>query len=142
MFVILLFLLINSCQKQSTGIDDSLDQISFSTDTFSYTELDTINLFLENESDYNIIIGLRCGGYLEMFFQKKENRHWSDNLWFWYMSLRCPTSVDTVQSNSRFTHSIPAEIFNSKGTFRLLVDVYIPERNSSETIISNAFKIE
>ena len=77
-----------------------------------------------------------------MSYQKKENSHWSDNLLFGYMSLHCPTVLDTIQANSTFTHSIPAEIFESTGTFRLLVDFHIPDKNSNEKVLSNSFKIE
>ena len=138
----LLLLLIICCQKESTDINDSRDQINFLTDKPIYTVSDSINLNLENKSTVNITIGLRCGFYLEMYYQKKENGYWSDNLWFGYMSLRCVTELDTIQANNTFAHSIPANIFNSTGTFRLLVEVHKPMMNNSETIISNSFEIE
>ncbi len=139
---ILIFLLILSCRRDLTGVENSIDQISLSTDKFSYTVSDSINIYLENRSGFDIITGLRCGAYLEMFYQKKENNVWSDNLWFWYMSLKCATLPDTIPSNNTFTHSKPSKIFESTGTFRLLVEVYLPERNASKTIISNSFEIE
>jgi len=58
------------------------------------------------------------------------------------MSLRTQTLLDTIETHSVFTHLIPAEIFDSTGTYRLLVDVHISETDSIETIISNSFKIE
>ena len=77
-----------------------------------------------------------------MFYQKKENNDWSENLWLGYMSLRCLTVLDTIQANSTFTHSLPADTFGSTGTFRLIVEVHKPATNCRETIISNSFKIE
>ncbi|MBN2425606.1 MAG: hypothetical protein JXR46_13340 [Calditrichaceae bacterium] len=138
----LFLLLITGCQKEATDISASIDQIDFSTDKQSYTLLDSIKLNLTNNTDDDIIIELRCGFYLEMFYQKKENSNWSDDLWFGYMSLRCPTELDTIPASSTYTHSLHANIFNSTGTFRLLVEVHKPTMNNSETIISNSFKIE
>lgn len=139
--LVLYILLSTGCQKESSDINNSLDQISFSTDKFLYSEKDSIDLYLNNKSDINIEIGLRCGFYMEMSYQKKVNGQWSDNLWFGYMFLRCPTHLYIVQALNTFTHSLSAEIFNSKGTFRLLVKVYVPDIDSTETIISNVFVI-
>jgi len=82
LFFALLFLKVISCKKDATGINGSVNQIRFSTDKHSYSELDTINLCLKNSSSFDIVVGLRSGGYLEMFHQIKENDHWSEKLWF------------------------------------------------------------
>ena len=140
--LILLTLLFLSCEKETTAINGSVNQISFSTDKFSYTSLDTIYLSLDNKKDLGIIIALRCGVYLEMSYQRKENGHWSEDLWFWYMWLRCPTMLDTVEANSTFNHSLPADIFESTGTFRLLLGCSSTTNDSGEVVISNSFDIE
>jgi len=140
-FALLILLGIN-CQNQLADKNTSSDPINFSTDKSSYAKSDNISINLRNTSSSYITIGLRCGRYLEMSYQKKENNHWSDNLWFEYMSLGCPTMLDTVQAEGEFTDSLPVKRFDSSGTFRLLVKVYKPPADSSETIISNSFKIE
>ena len=55
-YFVLLFLLIISCEKKSTDINNTLDQISLSIEKHSYSELDSINLYLKNESNHDIII--------------------------------------------------------------------------------------
>ncbi len=104
--------------------------------------MDTINLNLKNNSNFDAAVGLRCGSFLEMFYQKKQDGDWSDNLWFWYMPLLCPTHLDTIERNTTFEYSIPTEIIDSTGTFRLLVDVHILKRDTNVTVFSNTFKIE
>jgi len=140
-FCILMFLLFFSCKKEITGIENSLNQVTLLTDKISYTNLDSINLNIENKSGFDMVIGFRCGVYLEMFYQKEENKVWSDNLFFWYMLLHCPTFLDTIQANSTFTHSIPSEIFESTGTFRFLVPYYLPRKDTNMVLISNSFEV-
>lgn len=140
LFMLVVFLLAGCDEINEFNKD--YEQISLSTDRFSYTELDTINLSLENKSDFNTIIGLRCGSFLEMFYQRKKNNHWSDNLLLPWMFLRCPTFLETVHSNSTFAHSIPAEVFGSTGSFRLLVNYYVPNKDTSGVLISNSFEIK
>jgi hypothetical protein len=140
-FCLSCFLLASACKERPVETGSS-DRISLLTDKNSYAKLDTINLCLKNNSGFDMVVGLRCGSYLEMFYQEKDDDHWSDILWFWYMSLRCLTLLDTIETNNTLRHSLPAGIFDSTGTFRLLVDVYIREGDCRETIISNYFKIE
>ena len=135
------FLSIVGCGNQPTNIGGPSDQIIFSSDRTSYAESDTIRLFLNNSSRSDINVGMRCGFYLEMFYQKRDNHNWGDTLWFPYMSLRCLTLLDTVVANTILPHSIPAEIFHSTGTFRLTVDVYVPKTGTSQSILSNSFEI-
>ena len=139
---IAILLLFVNCQNQLADKSKSLDPINFSTERASYAKSDSINLTLKNDSDGYITIGLRCGRYLEMSYQKKEDDQWSDNLWFGYMSLGCPTMLDTIQASDTFTELLPARRFDTSGTFRLLVTVYKSPLDSSETIISNSFKVD
>jgi hypothetical protein len=129
------------CQSQSTE-STSPDQITFVTDRISYAPSDTISLSLRNNSADDITTGLKCGLYLEMFYQEKGIQNWSDNLWLPYMSLRCPTDVNTVRARTTFTHAVPAEMFHSTGTFRLIVAVHSQQSDSSLTLVSSVFQIK
>lgn len=137
----ILLLIIVNCQDP-TSTEDSLNKISFLTDKTSYTILDSINIVLENRSNSDIKIGLRCGNYLEMFYQKKEDNVWSDNLWFWWMSLKCTTVIDTIRQNSVFNYSIKSEIFDSTGTYRLVLEYYKQIEDTKIIKYSNSFKIQ
>jgi hypothetical protein len=77
-----------------------------------------------------------------MYYQKQENSHWSENLWFNYMSFRCMTTIDTIQTKSTYTHLLSTDQFDSTGTYRLLIEIQKLSLNSSEIIFSNSFKIE
>ena len=120
------------CSNQVTNSEVSNNQVSFFTDRQSYSENDTIIVTIDNESDSTLMIGLRCGGTLEMFYQKMENNNWSDNMYFYYMTLRCPTIMDSVLSNEKFSQPFLSSIFDSSGTYRLVLN---------ETIFSNSFTI-
>ena len=137
----LLLLIIVNCQNP-TSTENSLNKISFLTDKTSYTILDSINIVLENRSNSDIYIGLRCGNYLEMFYQKKEDNVWSDNLWFWWMSLRCPTVIDSIRPNTVFTYLIKSEIFDTTGTYRLVIDFYEQIEDTMISKFSNTFTIK
>ncbi len=121
-FIYIVFLLLTVSCQNSTSSESSLNQISFLTDKIHYTKLDSINIVLENKSNSDFLIGLRCGEYLEMFYQKKEDNVWTENIWFWYMSLKCPTLIDTIQPTSVFNYSIKPGIFDSTGTYRLVIE--------------------
>ncbi len=95
--------------------------IDFLTDQTSYISTDTITVVIINDSTDVFNIGLRCGEYLEMFFQKKKDGEWSENQWFWYMSLRCPTEIDSILPNESYSYELPAEWFDDVGTFRLIM---------------------
>ena len=132
---------LSDCQGQSKDASDIQGQIILSTDRESYTKSDTIRLLLENGSAYEIGVGLRCSNYLEMSYRKKEIQNWSDNLWLPYMSLKCPTLLNTIKAGAIFTNSIPAEMFNSTGTFILQVSVSLfPD--STLTVVSNSIQIK
>jgi len=136
-----ILLLVVGCADQSTDPVTSSEQLRFSTDRTSYAASDTIRLSLDNNSQSDITVGLRCGWYLEMFYQKRENEVWSGDLWFPYMSLRCMSIPETVSMNTAFGHSLPAEIFYSTGTFRLTVTVNLERTDTSLRVASNSFEI-
>ncbi len=66
------------CANQSTQPITPSEELRFTTDRTSYAPSDTIRLSLSNNSRSDITVGLRCGWYLEMFYQKRENEGWSD----------------------------------------------------------------
>lgn len=136
-----LFLLIFGSKNEIVSVDNSIKPIRLSIDKLSYTELDSIYLSLENKSVLDIIIGLRCGVYLETSHQIKENNHWSDSKKFWYEGLECPIFLDTIQAKRIFAYSIPSGIFDSTGTFRLLTPYYVSSKDTSMVVISNSFEI-
>ena len=137
----LLFLNIACCQQTATR-NNSTNPVDFKTDKTSYSDSDSLNITIENKSIPEIVIGLRCDRYLEIFYQKKENKIWTDNLEFWYMSLGCKTNADTLESNSFFNHKLDSKIFESTGTYRLVLDYYNPAENKSGTVYSNSFEIK
>ena len=137
---LILALIIFGCEKEPSNMDLS-EQIKLSTDKSSYSKTDSIQLFLENNSDSDIMIGLRCGEYLELAYQMKENDHWSVDKHFWYMQLDCMTVPDTIKANSIYTYSMPVMFFDTTGTYRLLVPYYVMDLDSSMTVISNSFEV-
>ena len=139
-------LLVISCQKDATGINGSVGQIKFSTDKSYYTQSDTIEAKLTNNSNVNIIFETRSD-CLIMYYQKKEKDGWSDILYFYFSSLRGPSIADTLRPNSSLTQLMPPNIFNASGTFRLVVDLieiegFIYGMNNDTIVFSNSFKIE
>jgi len=139
--IILLLLVIISC-KDPFFTENSHESITLRTDKTSYTRSDSVKIVLWNGSDSDFIIGLRCNEWLEMWYQKKENDCWSDNLWFWYMSFKCPTFVDTLHPNNAFSFSISSEKFKSVGTYRLTRDFNNSIDNMNGGIYSNSFEIK
>ena len=146
LFCALLLLLVISCQKDITGINGSVNQIKFLTDKRYYTQSDTIETKLINNSNFNIIFETRTG-CLIMYYQKKEKYGWSDILYFYFSSLRGPSILDTLKPNTSFTQPMHANIFNATGTFRLVIDPIEIEgststKNKQIKVFSNSFKIE
>ncbi|GBD90446.1 hypothetical protein BMS3Abin04_01163 [bacterium BMS3Abin04] len=141
-YLILTFFLVflNSCES-ATGVGNSENQVSLKTDKTSYTVSDSINIVLNNNSVNDIIVGLRCGEYLEMDYQQKEGNTWSDNRMFWYMSLGCLTKIDTIKSKQRYDTLLKTELFKVKGIFRLVLRYAVTIVNKEEKIYSNAFEI-
>ena len=138
-FFLLLFVV--SCQEP-TSIENSLNNISFRTDKTSYITSDNIKVVLENKSGLDIKIGLRCGIYPEMFYQKKKDNVWSDNFSFRWMLLKCPTVLNTIPSNNVFTYSIEPGMFDTTGTYRLVVDIYKKSEDIKISKFSNMFFIQ
>ena len=97
---------------------------------------------INNKSNFDIVLFLKCGAFLEMSYQKKENNVWSDNSWFWYTSARCLTLPDTLKVDGTFNYSIASEMFESTGEFRLLLDYYDPIEDKVVNVYSNAFEIK
>ena len=106
--------------------------VDLSTTRSHYLSSDTISIWIDNDSGDSFNFGLRCGGYLEMFYQQKVDGEWSEDQWFFYMSYLCPTLVDSVQTGEYFEYRLPAAWFEELGTFRL----------SLGELYSNQFKIE
>ncbi len=73
------------CQEP---VSSDNNQIVFRTKSNSYVTTDSIEVFIDNNMDSNFEIGLRCGEYLEMYYQKKDNNSWSNYLWFSWMSFK------------------------------------------------------
>jgi len=140
-YILLLSLIVIGCEKNSALLENISEKVRLYTDAPSYHEKDSINLFLENNSSFDIITGMRCGQYLEMGYQINEKNKWSDEKYFWYMQHRCLTFPDTIHANSTFSYSFPATLFDTTGTFRLTLPYYIPEKDSGMVAVSNSFEI-
>ena len=128
----LLALILLGCSTDPSNPNINEDSINLMTTKTSYFSSDTITTRIENDSTNAYFFGLRCGEYLEMFYQKKLNGEWSENQWFWFMSLYCPTTIDSIISGETYEYDLPAEWFEDIGTFRLNVG----------ELYSNQFKIE
>jgi hypothetical protein len=130
--LLLIFLVVGCEEPLSTGVNG---KISFYTSSNYYSTIDSIQVFIENHTQSNLNIGLRCGKYLEMYYQKKEDSTWSKYLWFSWMSMRCVTIIDTIGNNSIYKFSIPSNEINSYGTYRLILA-------NDTAIVSNSFEIK
>ncbi len=115
----IIVLIISAC---SSATDPDESSAILKTEQAQYLQTDTINVILVNHTSDNYLYALRCGVYLEMYFQKLENGTWSENKWFWYMSLRCPSVIDTLKPGDSFKYALPAEWFKDSGSFRLITD--------------------
>ncbi|MGA8265553.1 MAG: hypothetical protein WB779_14010 [Ignavibacteriaceae bacterium] len=130
--ILLIFFAVGCEDSLSTGEDS---KITFYTSSDSYSTTDSIKVFIENHTQSNFYISLRCGGYLEMYYQKKEDSTWSKNLWFSWMSLKCVTVIDTIRNNSVYKFTIPSDEINTYGTYRLILA-------NDTSIVSNSFEIK
>ncbi|NQT63574.1 MAG: hypothetical protein HQ556_11495 [Candidatus Marinimicrobia bacterium] len=116
-----LIIILGYCSEPSAD----RDAVRLSTTKINYLSSDTISVRIDNDSEDIFNFGLRCGGYLEMFYQQKVDGDWSEDQWFFYMSYLCPTLVDSVQTGEYFEYNLPAEWFEDVGTFRLRIgDLY------------------
>ncbi len=141
--LVTLALICIGCDTTPTSNDLSASGISLSTEKTSYARSDSITLYIENKSNRDIELGYRCGyNNLEMYFQKKENGVWSDNLWFDYMSLKCMTLIRKYKKNKTVKHTLAATQFKGSGTFRLIFPVHTQNADSAAFLTSNAFEIK
>ena len=127
---------------QDGDLHDTAGKVQCATDRVDYSGNDTIRLTLTNGSEDAFVVGLRCGRFLEMSFQRMEDDRWSEDQWFDYMALRCMTVMDTVQAGHAFSFDLPAAKFGPVGTFRLAVKVFRPGQNDTEIIFSDTFRVE
>ena len=127
---------INPQNKENTS-----GPLALSFSKSSYAESDTINLSLLNKTDSDIAIALRCGHYLEMAYQKSVNGAWSENKELPYMMLKCPTRMYTIKPHEKYDCSLLSSLFNSTGSFRLLVSFTVSTENTNQTITSVPFEI-
>ena len=100
----------------------------------SFNTSDSIAVVIENTTSSNFNVVTR-GGFLEMYYQKKQNKKWSNKIWFPWMSLKCPSIEDTIVPNSIYNFTIESKTINLPGTYRLLLA-------NDTTIISNIFEIK
>ena len=122
-------LLIMGC---STEPSTDKNSISLTTTKINYSTSDTIIVRIVNDSDDVYRIGLRCGSYLEMYYQVEVDGNWSEDQWFDYMSLRCATVLDSVLSGEVYEFKLPSSWLHGVGSFRL----------SMNEIYSNGFVVE
>jgi hypothetical protein len=136
--VLIMAMILLSCTNP-TGTDDRL---IFKTDKTTYSHMDSVKIELGNGINDEILVGLRCGIYLEMFYQKKVNSVWTDNLIFAYMSLKCASIPDTVKVNSVYRYTMSPTEFDSMGEYRLVLNYNYVRKNLAEEIYSNSFEIK
>lgn len=132
-FCLFLIFFVIGCEEPLSTTENN--RILFRTTKNSYFTTDSINVFVKNNTFSDFEIALRCGGYLEMYFQKKENDTWSKNLWFSWMSLRCYTAIDTLKKDNTFEFTIPSDEIDIGGTYRLLLA-------NDTSIVSNSFEVK
>ena len=130
--LLLIFFTVGCEGPLSTGENN---KIVFYTSSNSYSSTDSIPIFIENHTQSNFQVGLRCGKYLEMYYQKKEDSTWSKNVWFSWMSLKCFTAIDTIGNNLSYKFTIPSDEINAHGTYRLILA-------NDTSIVSNSFEIK
>ena len=121
-----------SCQDP---ISSDNNQITFHTRNNSYLTTDSITVFIENDMNSDFEIFLRCGSYLEMYYQKKDNYSWSKYIWFSWMSLKCFSDPATIKAHDIYEFTIPSEEINIIGTYRLILA-------NDTSFISNTFEIK
>ena len=139
-----LILIFNSCQNP-TETDNSLNKVYLATDKTSYSKSDNISVLVNNKSNSEIQVTLRCRTFLEMFYQMKLDSVWSDNLMFQYMNSRCLNSLDTIKQDDIFNYALQSEkseIVDSTGTYRFVLKYYPLPESVAETTYSNPFEVK
>ena len=124
----------------TVGCKDSIstnenNEIVFQTVNNSFSTTDSIKVLIENKTYADFEVFLKCGGYLEMYYQKKENNSWSSHLWFSWMSLKCLSTTEKIKGNNIFQYIIPFNEINENGTYRLVLA-------NDTSIVSNSFVIK
>ncbi len=136
------FFLIIICFISCTSPTETENQLIFKTDLPSYSNTDSIKVKLGNGTTDDIVIGLRCGIYLEMFYQKKVDSVWTDNLIFTYMTLKCASIPDTLKANSVYRYTMSPTDFDSTGIYRLVLNYNYVRKSLAGVIYSNSFEIK
>ncbi len=115
--------------------------ITLTTDKSSYHSGEPIHFKLRNNSGAGMIVGYRCGSFLEFSYQKKEQGEWQGILDFDYPL--CPTTRKEIATGTALSDSLSTDMFNAKGVFRLVLG-FNPKKQADVTrrIYSNEFKIE
>jgi len=127
--LIVAIILIMGCSTEPSTDKNSL---TLTTSKINYSTSDTIIVRIVNNMDDVYRFGLRCGSYLEMYYQVEVDGNWSENQWFDYMSLRCGTVIDSVLFGEVYEFKLPSSWLHSVGTFRL----------SMNELYSNGFVVE
>jgi hypothetical protein len=132
-FCLLIFFFAVGCQEVVSTNENN--GIVFQTVNNSFYTSDSIKVFIQNNTFSDFEIGLRCGKYLEMYYQKKENNTWSNNFWFSWMSLECVTHIDTINKFNVFEFTIPPNEIDVSGTYRLILAI-------DNSVVSNSFEVK
>ncbi len=139
-----LILIFNSCQNP-TETDNSLNRVYLETDKTSYSKSDNISILVNNKSNSEIQVTLRCRTFLEMFYQIKQDSVWSDNFMFQYMNSKCLNSLDTIKQDDIFSYALQSEkseIVDSTGIYRFVLKYYPLTESVAETTYSNSFEVK
>ncbi|GAB6283719.1 MAG: hypothetical protein STSR0008_25120 [Ignavibacterium sp.] len=121
------------CQEPTSTNENN--KVIFQTSNNSFFTTDSIMVSIENKTYSNFEVFLKCGEYLEMYYQKKENDSWSDHLWFSWMSLKCISTPETIIEHNNFQFIIPSNEINENGTYRLVLA-------NNTNIVSNSFEVK
>ena len=132
---VICFLLVSFTISCQNPISSDKNQITFHTRNNSYLTTDGITVFIENGMNSDFEIFLRCGSYLEMYYQKKDNDSWSNYIWFSWMSLKCTSVPEIIKRHDIYEFTIPSEEINIIGTYRLILA-------NDTSFISNTFEIK
>ncbi|MBU0558970.1 MAG: hypothetical protein KKG93_05225 [Bacteroidetes bacterium] len=124
----------------TVGCKDSIstnnnNEIVLQTVNNSFAKTDSIKILIENKTYSDFEVFLKCGGFLEMYYQKKENNAWSNYLWFSWMSLKCLSTIEKIKGYSVFQYTIPINEITENGTYRLALA-------NDTTIVSNSFEVK
>lgn len=120
--------------KDSISTNDN-SEIVFQTVNNFFTNADSIKVLIENKTNSEFEVFLKCSGDLEMYYQKKENDSWSNYVWFSWMSLKCISTPEKIKGYNVFQYIIPFNEINENGTYRLVLA-------NDTSVVSNSFEIK